>query len=77
MTDTNPIYRRLAKALNGTRKTLTQVCLERDIDLDVVEDQYLAQVISQCSHCDVWVTQPVFDRDENPVCGLCYRLVGQ
>ena len=38
MTDINQKYRRLAKALNGTRKTLSQVCRDLDIHIDDVEN---------------------------------------
>ena len=77
MTDINhPVYRRLSKQLSGTRKTLTQACRDADVDIDDVDDNYLGQVIQQCSHCDIWGTQHKTDRDANPVCVLCLRLVG-
>lgn len=77
MTDTNPQYRRLVKQLTGTRKTLTQACRDADTDLEDVDDYYLGLVIQQCSHCDIWGTQHKTDRDLNPVCALCLRLVGE
>lgn len=77
MTDTNPIYRRLTKHLTGTRKTLTQACRDADVDIDDVDDHYLGLVVQQCSHCDIWGTQHQVDRDDNPVCSLCLRLVGE
>lgn len=77
MTDTNPIYRKLTKQLAGTRKTLTQACRDADVDIEDVDDYYLGQAVQQCSHCDIWGTQHKTDRDDNPVCVLCLRLVGE
>lgn len=71
------MYRRLAKHLNKTRKTLTQVCNDLDIDIDDVEDEHLQAAIDQCSHCSIWSTDLQDDSDGNLVCGLCLRLVGQ
>lgn len=71
------MYRRLAKHLNKTRKTLTQVCVELNIDIDDVEDEYLQQAIDQCSHCNIWSTDLKDDDYGNLVCHLCFRLVGQ
>jgi hypothetical protein len=77
MTDTNQTYRRLAKALNGTRKTLSQVCYELDIDIDAVQDDALQNTIDQCSHCNIWSDRLVEDLDGMPICKLCERLVGR
>lgn len=71
------MYRRLAKQLNKTRKTLTQACNELGIDIDDVEDEYLQAAIDQCSHCNIWSTTLDDDEDGNLVCDLCFRLVGQ
>lgn len=71
-----PQYRKLVKNLSGTRKTLMQACRDVDIDLDEVDDYFLDKVVSQCSHCDIWGTQHKPDLDQNPICGLCFRLVG-
>ncbi len=76
MTDINPLYRRLAKALNGTRKTLTDACRELDISIEDVDDYYLQDAIDQCSHCNIWTHNLVEDLDGNPICGVCERLVG-
>jgi hypothetical protein len=76
MTDTSMMYRRLSQQLNKTRKTLTQVCSELDIDLDDVEDDLLQASIDQCSHCNIWAKALQDDLDGNPICNLCYRLVG-
>lgn len=70
------MYRRLAKHLNRTRKTLTQACNELNIDLDTVEDEYLQAAIDQCSHCNVWSKDLDDDEYGNLVCQLCFRLVG-
>ena len=77
MTDISPSYRRLSKYLTGTRKTLTQACRDLDIDIEDVDDSYLGKVVQQCSHCDIWGRQHINDRDDNPVCALCLRLVGE
>lgn len=70
------MYRRLTKHLIRTRKTLTQVCNELNIDIDDVEDEYLQAHIDQCSHCNVWATDLNDDDNGNLVCQLCFRLVG-
>lgn len=77
MTDISPPYRRLTKALNGTRKTLAQVCYDLNIDMDAVEDSVLQDNIDQCSHCNIWSDRLVEDSDGMPVCKLCDRLVGR
>jgi hypothetical protein len=77
MTDTNQKYHRLAKALKGTRKTLSQVCYDLDIDIDIVQDELLQDTIDQCSHCNIWSDRLVEDLDGMPICTLCERLVGR
>jgi hypothetical protein len=77
MIDTNQTYRRLAKALNGTRKTLSQVCRDLDIDMEAVQDEQLQNTIDQCSHCNIWSDRLVEDLDGMPICKLCERLVGR
>lgn len=77
MTDTNPTYRRLAKALNGTRKTLSQVCRELDINIEDVRDDLLQDTIDQCSHCNIWSNKLIEDLDGMPICKICERLVGR
>jgi len=69
-------YKRLAKVLNKTRKSLTQTCYELGIDIDEIEDHILMNVIDQCSHCNIWSQQLVLDLDQNPVCPVCVRLTG-
>ena len=76
MTDINPTYKRLAKNLSGTRKTLTEICSELDIDIDSIDDSLLSEYVSECSHCDIWGTTHRLDEDSFPVCTLCLRLVG-
>lgn len=76
MTDTNPIYRKLVNNLKNTRKTLFQACKEADVDLEDVDDTQLDKVIKQCTHCDIWGTQHKPDLDDNPICGVCLRIVG-
>lgn len=76
MTDISPNYKRLARILNKTRKSLTQTCYELGIDIDDIEDQILVSIIDQCSHCNIWSQQLVLDLDENPICPVCLRLTG-
>lgn len=76
MIEVSPNYRRLAKVLNKTRKSLTQTCYDLGIDVDDVEDHVLVSIIDQCSHCNIWSQQLVLDLDENPVCPVCVRLTG-
>ena len=76
MTDTNPTYRRLAKHLNKTRKTRSQVGVELDIDIDEVEDALLDNHTQECSHCGIWGSDHRTDQDDFPVCKLCFSLVG-
>lgn len=77
MIDISPPYRRLTKALNGTRKTLSQVCHDLDINMDSIEDDILQANIDQCSHCNIWSDKLVEDPDGMPICKLCERLVGR
>jgi len=76
MTDINLNYKRLAKVLNKTRKSLTQTCYDLGIDIDEVEDYILVSIIDQCSHCSIWSQQLIKDLDDNPVCPVCVRLTG-
>lgn len=76
MTDISLNYKRLARVLNKTRKSLTQTCYDLGIDVDNIEDHLLMQVIDQCSHCNIWSQQLVQDLDDNPVCPVCVRLTG-
>jgi hypothetical protein len=69
-------YKRLARVLNKTRKSLTRTCHELGIDVDEIEDHILMEVIDQCSHCNIWSQQLVLDLDLNPVCPVCVRLTG-
>lgn len=77
MTDTNQMYRRLSRGLNKTRKTLSQVCTDLDIDIDSVDDYLLEQHIQECSHCGIWGTDHREDEDRFIVCKLCFSLVGR
>ena len=76
MTDINLNYKRLAKILNKTRKSLTQTCYDLGIDIDEVEDHILVSIIDQCSHCNIWSQQLIKDLDDNPICPVCVRLTG-
>lgn len=76
MTDINHTYRRLAKHLNRTRKSLFQVCKEYNIDIDDIEDDILDQYTQECSHCGIWGSDHRLDLDDFPICKVCYDLVG-
>jgi hypothetical protein len=76
MTDISLNYKRLAKTLNKTRKSLTQTCYDLGIDIDEIEDHVLVNIIDQCSHCNIWSQQLVQDLDDNPICPTCVRLTG-
>lgn len=76
MTDTNQ-YKRLAKRLDRTRKTLSEACQELGIDIDYVDDFDLEQHITECSHCGIWGTEHKQDDDKFAVCKLCFSLVGR
>jgi len=76
MTDINPNYKRLAKILNKTRKSLTQTCYDLGIDIDEIEDHVLMSIIDQCSHCNIWSQQLIQDLDDNPICPTCFKLTG-
>jgi hypothetical protein len=79
MTSENYIvpYRRLTKALVGTRKTLWQVCRELDIDMNYLDPEHLETLVVNCSHCGIWGTDHQQDADDFPVCRICLRLVGR
>jgi hypothetical protein len=77
MSETSSTYKRLAKALNKTRKSLTQTCYELGIDIDEIEDHVLVSIIDQCSHCNIWSQQLTLDLDDNPICPVCLRLTGR
>lgn len=76
MIDTNN-YKRLARRLNKTRKTLSEACVELGIDIDDVDDFDLDQHIQECSHCGVWGDKHKEDEDGFLVCPLCFNLVGR
>ena len=76
MTDSN-LYKKLAKRLNRTRKSLSEVCQEIDTDIDFIDDYELDKHIQECSHCGIWGTDHRHDEDDFPVCKLCFNLVGR
>ena len=71
------MYKRLTKQLSGTRKTLTQACIDAGVDIEDIDDALLSEAIKECSHCDIWGTSHKEDTEGFPVCALCFRLVGQ
>ena len=79
MTDTSldRTYKRLAKNLVGTRKTLTQACLDVGVDIEDIDDGMLSEAVLECAHCGVWGSNHQEDVEGFPVCNLCFRLVGK
>jgi hypothetical protein len=73
---TDPQYKRLAKHLTKTRKTIYQACEDIGLDVDSVDYYDFDKYCKQCTHCDIWGTNHVQDLDDNPICTLCLRLVG-
>lgn len=71
------MYKRLTKQLTGTRKTLTQGCIDAGVDIEDIDDAMLNDAVLECSHCGIWGTTHKEDPDGFPVCGLCFRLVGK
>lgn len=69
-------YKRLAKHLNKTRKTIYQVCEDLGLDPEQVDYYEFDAYCNQCTHCDIWGTDHKPDLDDNPICALCLRLVG-
>jgi hypothetical protein len=68
------MYKRLAKILKNSRKSLWEVCEELNIDYDSVDLSRLG--IDQCTHCDLWTDNLTPDLDENPICFYCKDIEG-
>ena len=73
---TDPQYKRLAKHLNKTRKTIYQACEDIGLDVDSLDYYDFDKYCKQCTHCDIWGTDHKPDLDDNPICTVCFRLVG-
>lgn len=76
MTDTSLMYKRLTRHLDKTRIPLWQACKDLGIPYDTLDFDQFEQEITQCTHCDIWTTQPVKDLDENPICKVCLGISG-
>lgn len=70
-------YKRLVSVLNGTRKSLWQVCRELDIDVNYLDDEHLESLVVNCSNCGIWGTNHEHDEYDFPICKLCFRLIGR
>lgn len=70
------MYKKLAKQLDRTRKSLWDICEELDIDYFSVDLTKLEENIVQCTHCDIWTINPVQDLDNNPICRVCLGISG-
>ena len=70
------MYKRLAKQLDRTRKSLWELCEELDIDYNEVDMFSLEKYVSQCTHCDIWTVKPIQDLDGNPICNVCFGISG-
>jgi hypothetical protein len=68
------MYKRLAKKLKNTRKSLWEVCEELQIDYDGVDHTRLD--IDQCTHCSLWTDRLIPDLDDNLICYYCKDLEG-
>lgn len=62
-------------ALNGTRRSLRDVCDDFNLDYEELARNYNIGV-SQCSHCNIWQRKLVEDLDGNPICRFCVDLIG-
>lgn len=75
MTAGNPLQKKLIRELNGTRRSLREVCEDLGLDYeDIVDSEDLG--IEQCTHCNMWSTRLVPDLDDNPICRFCVDLIG-
>lgn len=72
----NPLNKRLVKALNGTRRRLSEACEDLGIDYDELLEAGEPIGVEQCSHCNIWSNRTVQDLDDNPVCPVCVSLTG-
>lgn len=70
------MYKRLAKHLDKTRKSLYDACEVLGLDYTEVDPYALEEHITQCTHCDIWTTRPVEDLDGNPICKVCLSISG-
>jgi hypothetical protein len=73
---TDPQYKRLAKHLTKTRKTLYQACRDLGIDIEYVDYYEFDKYCLQCTHCDIWGTTHIPDLDDNPICATCLQISG-
>ena len=69
------INKSLIRALQGSKKRLTDVCEDLEIDYDTLVETGTFG-IEQCSHCDTWTTQLKQDLDNNPICSTCEKYAG-
>lgn len=76
MTAGTPLSRRLIKELNGTRRSLRDVCEDLGIDYEELLDAEDGLGIDRCTHCSTWSTRLVPDLDDNPICRFCVDLIG-
>lgn len=75
MTAGNPLQKKLIRELNGTRRSLREVC--EDLGLDYEELTETGDIgIETCTHCGLWSTRLVPDLDDNPICRFCVDLIG-
>jgi hypothetical protein len=72
----NPLQKKLIRELNGTRRSLREVCEDLGIDYDELTDGEVDLGIEQCTHCNLWSTKLIPDLDFNPICSYCVDLIG-
>lgn len=68
------MYKRLAKKLKNTRRSLWEVCEELNIEYVSIDLSKLT--IDQCTHCSLWTDGLVPDLDDNLICYYCKDLEG-
>lgn len=58
---------KLEDALNGTRRSIREVCDELDMEIPAYLD------IESCSNCGIWGKNHQ-EQDGLPICSFCYDL---
>lgn len=64
----------LKNELLNTRRSLSEVCYELDIDVETVDTDKLG--VYQCCGCGLWQTKLFPDLDGTPICRFCLELIG-
>lgn len=70
----NPLFSKLIKELQGTKRRMRDVCEDLGIDHHDLVGEDIGVYI--CNSCGIWHKQLVEDLDGNFICGYCEDLVG-